>query len=305
MKSIANSETTSSYMVNAQKLMTDLLTGYDRRVVPIAGEPVRLYADLNVVAFELDEFEMKFKVHGFLMKQWYDSRLIWNYTKYNITDIRLPSKAIWSPDITLYNYLEHSTFTDTDEQLIIFHTGAVLEFSRMLNIAFCEIDMKKFPFDTQTCKLVYGSWMFDGDDVNLTSQHDEPYIYEEQRHYNKWRVESMKSQIFLRGIHHLVCLGSNTYYAVDEEETLSMRGFDRPNERDAKTGVQGSQAVPKSERDMDEIKKCVQYLAQRATITGARQEITAEWQQVALVIDRILFIFFVLTFFISTLSVFA
>ena len=32
---------------------------------------------------------------------------------------------------------------------------------------FCNLDMRKWPFDTQSCSLSLGSWMYDGDRVDI------------------------------------------------------------------------------------------------------------------------------------------
>lgn len=84
-----------------------------------------------------------------------------------------------------------------------------------------------------------------------------------------------------------------------------MRGLDRASESDVIVRQQDNQAIPKAERDMDEVKKHVRSLAIRGAVLEARQEVFAEWQQVALVIDRIMCIFFLLTFLISTITLFA
>ncbi|XP_029656142.1 neuronal acetylcholine receptor subunit alpha-9-like [Octopus sinensis] len=189
----ANSETNSSYMVNAQKLITELLKGYDRRVVPVTDGPVLVSLNLDVANFELDEYGGKFKVQGMLVKSWVDSRLDWDRKKYNIKVLCLPMKDVWRPDITLYNYVDHIDVPDMNEQAHIWTGGSVSDYNRMSFTAACEIDLKRFPFDTQTCELVFGSWLFSGDFVNLTTRFDNPYIYHE-RGFSKWHIESAKAK---------------------------------------------------------------------------------------------------------------
>ncbi|CAI9738544.1 neuronal acetylcholine receptor subunit alpha-5-like [Octopus vulgaris] len=193
----ANSETNSSYMVNAQKLITELLKGYDRRVVPVTDGPVLVSLNLNVANFELDEYGGKFKVQGMLVKFWVDSRLDWDRKKYNIKVLCLPMKDVWRPDITLYNYVDHIDVPDMNEQAHIWKGGSVSDYNRMSFTAACEIDLKRFPFDTQTCELVFGSWLFSGDFVNLTTRFDNPYIYHE-RSFSKWHIESAKAKVIIK-----------------------------------------------------------------------------------------------------------
>lgn len=38
---------------------------------------------------------------------------------------------------------------------------------------FCELDFRKWPFDTQVCSMKIGSWSYDGQQIDLRySQHD-------------------------------------------------------------------------------------------------------------------------------------
>ncbi|CAI9738546.1 neuronal acetylcholine receptor subunit alpha-5-like [Octopus vulgaris] len=105
--------------------------------------------------------------------------------------------------------------------------------------------------------------------------------------------------IFLKGLRRLVCLGDDTYRPTDEQEAMSMRG------KDVVVGVTEEKPPQTPGGNMDEINKHMQSLAQRDSILDARQEILAEWQQLAMVIDRILFILFLIVFIISTISLFS
>lgn len=51
---------------------------------------------------------------------------------------------------------------------IVFHTGAVFYSPKMRLRAPCNLDLTKFPFDEQICKLTFGSWTYDNSNINLT-----------------------------------------------------------------------------------------------------------------------------------------
>lgn len=52
--------------------------------------------------------------------------------------------------------------------MIVFHTGTVFYSPKMRLRAPCSLDLTKFPFDEQICKLTFGSWTYDNSNINLT-----------------------------------------------------------------------------------------------------------------------------------------
>lgn len=111
----------------------------------------------------------------------------------------------------------------------------------------------------------------------------------------KRKVPSVVRQIFLKSLKKLVCLGDDTYYPLDESETISMRGLDKTI-----ISVDGSSKGDGSrlEKDVEEILRHVHSLVVNNTAKEARLDIRSEWHQVAIVFDRILFFVFMLTFVI-------
>ncbi|GAB1606926.1 neuronal acetylcholine receptor subunit alpha-5-like [Argonauta hians] len=424
-----------SVMIETEaRLYENLLKNYSRHVRPSHSKPVLVDMQLSPHRIDLDEHAMSFKIHGYLTKTWVDSRLTWKQSDYNNQgSVRVHVQDIWHPDIVLYNFFEQTIPSTTNDGALVLHTGSVFYMHRLIETAVCVPDMAKFPFDTQTCTLIYGSMVYNGLEVNISTHFPslamadfvennkwelvsadaevnikmytccvEPYpsyrvtfvlrrmsayfshvlvfpalligalvpflfllppdskerislgialllacllqIYVINeilpRHHAKipviiiYHVLTLVSislslvlsifilniynrgprrrkmpeivrQIFLRSLRRLVCLGGDAYYPLNEQETVSMRGLDRAADTEVIVRPQDNQVVPKTERDMDEIKKHVRSMALRGAVLDARQEIFAEWQQVALVIDRILCIFFLLTYLISTTCLFA
>ncbi len=118
-------------------------------------------------------------------------------------------------------------------------------------------------------------------------------------------------QIFLRSLKRLVCLGGDSYYPLDEMETITMRGLDKSatvgisSPGDGPMRNQDSRSPSKLERDVEDLLKQLHLLTTRAAISEARQEMLSEWHQVALVLDRVLFFFFMVTFLMCSVIVLA
>lgn len=55
----------------------------------------------------------------------------------------------------------------TMTKAILNHTGKVLWTPPAIFKSSCEIDVRYFPFDQQTCFMKFGSWTYDGIQVNF------------------------------------------------------------------------------------------------------------------------------------------
>ena len=98
----------------------------------------------------------------------------------------------------------------------------------------------------------------------------------------------------MKTLKKLLCLGDDVYYPLDESETISMRGLEKQVLNDNSPKIEGSRV----ERDVQEILRHVHTLVIKSSAKDARAEMRSEWQQVAIVFDRILFFIFALTFII-------
>jgi hypothetical protein len=88
--------------------------------------------------------------------------LRWNPAQYGgIRSINIPPKSVWTPDIILYNNVGEEP-TNFDAYLIPFNDNGTASWSPSITYrSTCEIDMRRFPFDEQTCELRFGSWSYD------------------------------------------------------------------------------------------------------------------------------------------------
>lgn len=93
----------------------------------------------------------------------------WNESQYgNLSILHLGNHEIWQPDILLYN---SATGSDVDHygstHVLVYGNGEVLWVPPATFQSFCEIDIRYWPFDTQQCTLILGSWTFNRNQVDL------------------------------------------------------------------------------------------------------------------------------------------
>uniref|UniRef100_A0A336M209 CSON010718 protein n=2 Tax=Culicoides sonorensis TaxID=179676 RepID=A0A336M209_CULSO len=99
---------------------------------------------------------------------WYDYKLKWEPKEYGgVEMLHVPSDHIWRPDIVLYNNADGNFEVTLATKATLNYTGKVEWRPPAIYKSSCEIDVEYFPFDEQTCVMKFGSWTYDGFQVDL------------------------------------------------------------------------------------------------------------------------------------------
>ncbi|XP_055682663.1 acetylcholine receptor subunit alpha-like [Lutzomyia longipalpis] len=99
---------------------------------------------------------------------WYDYKLKWEPREYGgVEMLHVPSDHIWRPDIVLYNNADGNFEVTLATKATLNYTGRVEWRPPAIYKSSCEIDVEYFPFDEQTCVMKFGSWTYDGFQVDL------------------------------------------------------------------------------------------------------------------------------------------
>lgn len=132
------------------------------------NETVSLQLALFLLQINVDQISEIFQTSLCLNMVWYDLRLTWNASDYGGIDrISVPRKKIWTPDIILYNNVEH--WKDLpDSNAVIFEDGRCWWFPKDKFYSSCPIDVTFFPFDEQVCNMTFETWSYVRSQLNLT-----------------------------------------------------------------------------------------------------------------------------------------
>ncbi|CAI5453871.1 unnamed protein product [Caenorhabditis angaria] len=119
---------------------------------------------------EVNEPSEKVTVVIEVMEHWYDPRLVWDSVKYkNISNLYVRQDKIWSPSLSPYGINDVVDFRDQDfRQASIENTGFVFVFDLVRIGVNCDLDMRKFPFDVQTCLIQFGLPMYYVNEVSIS-----------------------------------------------------------------------------------------------------------------------------------------
>lgn len=79
----------------------------------------------------------------------------------------IPSEHIWLPDIVLYNNWDGNYEVTLMTKATLKYTGEVFWEPPAIYKSSCEINVEYFPYDEQTCFMKFGSWTYNGAQVDL------------------------------------------------------------------------------------------------------------------------------------------
>lgn len=161
-------------------LFRDLFDGYDKRLRPALRKEDNVTVILGISVHQLidiDERNELMRLSVWVRQKWVNPFLRWNATHYGgITTINVNPTEVWKPDLVLYNNVDDSTdgsLARFKSQIKVSSDGTNLWLSPVILISSCKIYVKYFPFDEQHCKLKFGSWTYDGFQLDLRPEADE------------------------------------------------------------------------------------------------------------------------------------
>lgn len=178
---------------DTQRLHRDLFHRYNTMVRPIQDqdEPVTINMDLYVTAItNLDEKEQTVKLMGYLDMDWTDHQLKWDPERYGgLKHLVLPTDKVWTPQLLLDN--SASSFKELTKeklQLKVYWNGEVEWSPGGQMTVSCQLNITSFPFDRQTCNIVFGSWTEDAAAI-LFKPRSKKIEFDHFVANNEWEVE--------------------------------------------------------------------------------------------------------------------
>ncbi|OXA57248.1 Acetylcholine receptor subunit beta-like 2, partial [Folsomia candida] len=148
-----------------------VISNYNPLIRPVANDSDRVAIKLGLKLSQIIDVNMKNQIlttNVWVEQMWIDYKLVWDPDNYGGTkELYIPSEKIWCPDIVLFNNADGNYQPNTMAKATIHFTGLIVLTLPAIYKSFCEINVEYFPFDEQTCFLRFGSWTFDGNEVDL------------------------------------------------------------------------------------------------------------------------------------------
>ncbi|XP_054277922.1 neuronal acetylcholine receptor subunit alpha-7-like isoform X2 [Macrosteles quadrilineatus] len=159
-----------------KRLLHNLLDHYNVLERPVANEsdPLQLSFGLTLMQIiDVDEKNQIVTTNAWLNLEWNDVNLRWNSTEYGgVKDLRIPPHRIWKPDVLMYNSADEGFDGTYPTNVVVRNNGSCLYVPPGIFKSTCKIDITWFPFDDQKCEMKFGSWTYDGFQLDLQLQDD-------------------------------------------------------------------------------------------------------------------------------------
>ncbi|CAI9620634.1 unnamed protein product [Staurois parvus] len=156
--------------------MNDLFVNYSNALRPVDDMDKAMNVTLQVTLsqiIDMDERNQILMAYLWIRQVWYDAYLRWNKDEYDGLDtIRIPSSYVWRPDIVLYNSADDQFTGSMETNVVIRYDGQIMWDSPAITKSSCKVDVSFFPFDGQQCRLTFGSWTYNGNQIDILNHLD-------------------------------------------------------------------------------------------------------------------------------------
>ncbi|XP_034042505.1 neuronal acetylcholine receptor subunit alpha-5 [Thalassophryne amazonica] len=183
----------STYAKAEDKLFKYLFQDYQKWVRPVQYLNQTICVKFGLAISQLvdvDEKNQLMTTNVWMKQEWVDMKLRWNPADYKgITTIRIPSDRIWLPDVVLYDNAD-GRFEGTVTKAVVKYDGTILWTPPANYKSACTIDVTFFPFDLQNCSMKFGSWTYDGSQVDIIL---EDFHVDKQDYFDNGEWEIVKA----------------------------------------------------------------------------------------------------------------
>uniref|UniRef100_A0A914GS68 Uncharacterized protein n=1 Tax=Globodera rostochiensis TaxID=31243 RepID=A0A914GS68_GLORO len=155
-----------------ERLGIDLFRGYNALIRPSPCQNSSVvHVDFGmamILLINVDEKNQIMQSNVWLTLRWNDCRFAWSPAEYGgLESLRVPVDRVWVPDIVLFNNADGNYEVSYQSNVVVDHQGNVSWVPPAIYKSSCRIDVEYFPFDEQTCVLLFGSWTYSSDEVQL------------------------------------------------------------------------------------------------------------------------------------------
>ncbi|KAK2183589.1 hypothetical protein NP493_304g07002 [Ridgeia piscesae] len=158
---------------DARRLYDDLLrkNKYNRLIRPVGNSTDKLTVKMGLKlaqVLDVNERTQVITTNLWVVQEWKDDGLQWDPVEYGgVKTLYVPSESIWLPDIVLYNNADGDYTVTIMTKATLSYYGMVHWEPPVIFKSHCEIEVEFFPFDIQHCHMKFGSWSYDGFQVDL------------------------------------------------------------------------------------------------------------------------------------------
>ncbi|KAK9530156.1 hypothetical protein VZT92_011678 [Zoarces viviparus] len=134
----------------------------DYRHPTVVQLDILLYAILAVI-----EKTQTFIPFLWVTLEWRNERISWDPDQFcGITQVSFPKEMLWKPDLFIYEMIQKDD-SPQNPYMYVSYDGMVTSEEQLKVVSTCEMDVHKFPFDTQSCTISIGSAIYCFEEIRL------------------------------------------------------------------------------------------------------------------------------------------
>ena len=194
-----------------QTLYDVIFSGYNKYLMPVLDQtkPTDVSVGFYILSINnFDEISGKMEMSMWLTFVWTDERISWNATELGGRNLlTLPKTLLWTPTIYLRESALHiSPIGANSKKLRIYSDGMVKWNPAEVIHSTCTANVKQFPYDFQTCELMFSSWDYPATDLQLVA--DEAVVESFFVENGEWILlpSKLKSRTIPGGISYILLI---------------------------------------------------------------------------------------------------
>ena len=182
-------------------LQESLLLGYNKYTRPVIDYHSAVNLSYGSALYQLVAFDAKEETMTTLTWQrlsWTDQIINWDPEEHaGIESLQFGQSQLWVPEILTYNDVGA---LDPDKFMYVLplrvdYTGRVSWSVPLSMTTTCTMDVTNFPFDSQQCSILIGSWQYNADEVDIECQDAGFDTYSYNKH-PQWELDGWQFQHF-------------------------------------------------------------------------------------------------------------
>uniref|UniRef100_A0A915AAY4 Uncharacterized protein n=2 Tax=Parascaris univalens TaxID=6257 RepID=A0A915AAY4_PARUN len=199
--SLTDSAIEASIMEDEDRLVIDMFHNYNHLIRPVQyvnSTPVIVeFGIAMILLINVDEKNQIMQTNIWLTLKWNDFQFHWDPSDYGgITSVRVPQDKVWVPDVVLFNNADGNYEVSFRSNVNVESNGDVMWVPPAIYKSSCRIDVEYFPFDEQTCMLIFGSWTYGPNEVQLSWYNNKKYVELNDYSYSGiWDVMDVPGQL--------------------------------------------------------------------------------------------------------------
>ncbi|KAM8945934.1 5-hydroxytryptamine receptor 3A-like [Pelodytes ibericus] len=127
---------------------------------------------------------------------WQNEFISWNPDDFcGITQIFITDGTLWKPDLYIYEMTEVNDNSPVILYYTIYNDGRIKDSEPLRIVSSCNLDIYKFPFDSQTCSLTFGPYIHPVTDIIMVPSSNSSTVFQNAKDIfvskGDWSLENL------------------------------------------------------------------------------------------------------------------